>query len=339
MNKNRLILSVFFIFVALALGWGLFQGKDSIDFSKLKVVEINKGMSFGEVSSELKAIGVISSETIFKIYGALSGSFGEIKPGRYFISENIGVSKLMKILVEGPEEISVVIPPGLTLVEIDDRLSASGIIKPGELINFDVDNLREDYPWLPIERSNAISGPLEGFLMPDTYNFFPGTNVDSVARKFLNHFYERVGKAGGLLFFTKQANVLKIINLASILEKEVPDNSERRLAAGILEKRLSVGMPLQVDAVLIYGECGGRFLGCLPLNKSDYKKDFEYNVYTRQGLPPGPISNPSLDAIKAALTPVKSSYWYYLSDPKTKETIFSETLDEHNENRARYLNM
>jgi len=74
-------------------------------------------------------------------------------------------------------------------------------------------------------------------------------------------------------------------------------------------------------------------------NKEDYKKDSAYNVYTRQGLPPGPISNPSLDAIRAALSPVKSDYWYYLSDPKTKETIFSETLDEHNENRAKYLNM
>ena len=339
MNKNRLILSAFFIFAALALGWFLFQGKEQINLAQSKEIEITKGMSFDEVSSQLKAEGVISSETIFKIYGALSGSFDKIKPGRYILQKDIEVSRLMKILVDGPEETSVIIYPGLTLAEIDDRLSAVAIIRRGELINFDVDNLRKDYPWLPAEAKGVIGGPLEGFLMPDTYNFYPGTDVDSVARTFLDNFYEKVGKAGGLLFFTKQGNVLKIINLASILEKEVPDSSERRLAAGILNKRISVGMPLQVDAALVYGECGGRFLNCPPLGKSDYKKDFSYNVYIQQGLPPGPISNPSLDAIKAALTPVKSSYWYYLSDPKTKETIFSETLDEHNENRAKYLNM
>jgi len=339
MNKNRLILSSFFILAALTLGWSLFQGKESINLSQSREVEISRGMSFDKVSSELKANGIISSETVFKIYGALSGSFDKIKPGRYLFPQNIEVSRLMKILVDGPEEISVIVPPGLTLAEIDDRLSMAAVIKPGELINFNVDNLRKNYPWLPAETKDAIGGPLEGFLMPDTYNFFPGTDAGSVTKTFLDNFYKKAISAGGLLFFTKQGNVLKIINLASILEKEVPDSSERRLAAGILNKRLSVGMPLQVDAVLVYKDCGGRFLNCPPLNKDDYKKDSAYNVYTRQGLPPGPISNPSLDAIKAALSPVKSSYWYYLSDPKTKETIFSETLDEHNENRAKYLNM
>lgn len=339
MIKNRLILSGFFILAALAFGWSLFQGKESVNFLKLKEVKISKGMSFNEVSSELKLNGIISSETFFRIYGALSGSFGKIKPGRYIFPEKIGVSELMKILVEGPEEISVVIPPGLTLAEINDKLSAAGIIKPGELINFNVDNLRKDYPWLPAETKETIGGPLEGFLMPDTYDFFAGADIDSTIRTFIDNFYKKVGSAEGLLFFAKQSNVLKIINLASILEKEVPDSSERRLVAGILEKRLSVGMPLQVDAVLVYKNCGGRFLNCPPLNKKNYKEDSTYNVYMRQGLPPGPISNPSLDAIKAALSPIKSGYWYYLSDPKTKETIFSETLDEHNENRAKYLNM
>ncbi len=339
MNKNKLIPSAFFILAALVIGWGLFHEKESIDFLKLKEVEINKGMSFGEVSSELKTIGVISSEVIFKIYGALSGAFRDIKPGRYFVPESISISKLIKVLVEGPEEIKIIIPPGLTLIEINDKLSVAGVIKPGELINFNIDNLREEYPWLPAWRKSVIAGPLEGFLMPDTYNFFAGADIESTVRIFLDNFYKKAGGIGGLLFFAEQGSVLKIINLASILEKEVPDSSERRLVAGILEKRLSVGMPLQVDAVLVYENCDGRFLNCPSLNKNNFKEDSAYNVYTRQGLPPGPISNPSIDAIEAALTPIKSDYWYYLSDPKTKQTIFSKTLDEHNENRAKYLNL
>lgn len=339
MNKNRLILSVFFVLAVLIFGWVFFYEKEPTDFSKLKEIEISKGMSFSEVSSELKTLEIISSEAIFKVYGALSGSFRNIKPGRYFIPQNISISKLIKILIDGPEEISIIIPPGLTIAEIDDRLSGVGVIKPGELINFNIDNLGEDYSWFPVGKKDIIGGPLEGFLMPDTYNFFAGGDIDSIVKIFLDNFYKKAGGVGGLLFFTKQGSVLKIINLASILEKEVPDSSERRLVAGILEKRLLTGMPLQVDAVLVYENCGGRFLNCPSLNKNNFKEDSAYNVYTRQGLPPGPISNPSIDAIEATLTPIKSDYWYYLSDPKTKQTIFSKTLDEHNENRAKYLNL
>ena len=106
--------------------------------------------------------------------------------------------------------------------------------------------------------------------------------------------------------------------IASMLEKEIPDDGEREIAAGILEKRLKNKMPLQIDATIIYLKCGGRFLNCAPLQKSDYKIDSPYNTYIYQGLPPAPISNPSLRAILAAIRGKDSSYWYYLSDPKTK---------------------
>jgi len=176
--------------------------------------------------------------------------------------------------------------------------------------------------------------------MPDTYDFFAGADINSVVEVFLDNFQKKAEAAGGgLLFSGKQGSILKIIILASILEKEVPDDSERRLVAGILNKRLSAGMPLQTDAVLVYENCGGRFLGCEKLERADYKTDSAYNVYTNRGLPPGPISNPTASAINSALNPEKSDYWYYLSNPRTKQTIFSATLDEHNENRAKYLNL
>jgi UPF0755 protein len=106
--------------------------------------------------------------------------------------------------------------------------------------------------------------------------------------------------------------------------------------AGIIEKRLKIGMPVQIDATILYNKCSGRFSGCSLLVKSDFKKDSPYNTYTRLGLTP-PISNPSLDAIKAAIEKKDSGYWFYLSDPKTKKTIFSENLEKHNINRAKYL--
>ena len=96
-------------------------------------------------------------------------------------------------------------------------------------------------------------------------------------------------------------------------------------------------MPLQVDATIVYIKCQGQFLDCPPARDADYKADSPYNTYLYSGLPSGPISNPSAKTIEAAANPVKSDYWYYLSDPKTQKTIFSKTLDEHNKNRYKYL--
>ncbi|PIV31820.1 endolytic transglycosylase MltG, partial [Candidatus Wolfebacteria bacterium CG02_land_8_20_14_3_00_37_12] len=135
----------------------------------------------------------------------------------------------------------------------------------------------------------------------------------------------------------KNSGVLRLITIASYLEKEVPGNDDRRIVAGIIEKRLKIGMPIQIDATVLYNKCSGRFSECPLLVKSDFKKDSPYNTYTRLGLTPTPISNPSLDAIKAVIEKKDSGYWFYLSDPKTKKTIFSENLEKHNINRAKYL--
>ena len=131
----------------------------------------------------------------------------------------------------------------------------------------------------------------------------------------------------------------QILTAASLLEKEAPSFKDRRLISGILYKRLKAGIGLQVDATLTYAKCGGAFLTCddPKVYRGDTSYSSSYNTYLYKGLPPGPISNPGLEAIRAALEPLESGYWYYLSDPKTKKTIFSRTLEEHNENRAKYL--
>lgn len=290
-------------------------------------IEIPQKSSFSEIAEKLDQAGLIRSKTAFKIYSLLAGQAHRFKPGKYLISATdaakLSTPKLTKILIAGPKEISIIIYPGMTLKEIDERLANSGIIKKNELISFNVDSLKNDYPWLP---------SLEGFLLPDTYYFFPVTEPDLTIRKILDNF-----KLKALPFFNGNANMLKTLTLASLLEKEIPDNDEKRIAAGILKKRLSIGMPLQIDATVIYAKCEGRFLNCPALSKEDYKINSPYNTYLSPGLPAAPISNPSLETIKAAMEPLKTDYWYYLSDPETKKTIFSKTLDEHNQNKVKYL--
>ena len=334
MRKTALIISGFLFFglISSFLFFRIFPAGASIlidDFT------ISAGMSFNEIVDKLKSENLIASKAVFKIYGAITGEARKLKPGKYALSSDSSISKLFKILTKGPEEISVVIVPGLTLKEIDEKLSSFNIIKPGEIINFDANSLKNNYPWLPsrnVDISNFRYFELEGFLLPDTYRFFPDSGVDLVIHRFLDNF-----KTKALPFFENSDNILDKLILASILEKEIPDYEGKKIVAGILLKRLKVGMPLQVDASIVYAKCSGRFLNCPRLTKADYKINSVYNTYLYPGLPEGPISSPDLESIRAVLNSEKTRYWYYLSDPKTQKTIFSETLDEHNKNRAAYL--
>lgn len=330
MKKTALIISGFLFFglISSFLFFRIFPAGASIlidDFT------ISAGMSFNEIANKLKSENLIASKTVFKIYGAITGEARQLKPGKYALSSDFSILKLFRILTKGPEEISVVIVPGSTLKEIDEKLSSFNIIKPGEIINFDLPLAdKKDYSFL--NKAGAELGSLEGFLLPDTYRFFPDSGVDLVIHRFLDNF-----KTKALPFFENSDNILDKLILASIIEKEIPDYEEKKIVAGILLKRLKVGMPLQVDASIVYAKCSGRFLNCPRLTEADYKINSVYNTYLYPGLPEGPISSPDLESIRAVLNSEKTRYWYYLSDPKTQKTIFSETLDEHNKNRAAYL--
>ncbi|MDP3015375.1 MAG: endolytic transglycosylase MltG [bacterium] len=325
MKKTALIISGFLFFglISSFLFFRTFPARASILIGDFK---ISTGMSFNEIVDKLKSENLIASTAVFKIYGVITGEARRLKPGKYALSSDFSISKLFGILTKGPEEISAVIAPGLTLKEIDEKLSEARIIKPGEIINFNINSLKSDYSYLTEAHS------LEGFLFPDTYRFFPDSGADLVIHKFLDNF-----KTKALPLFKDNDRILDKLILASILEKEIPDYEEKKVAAGILLKRLKVGMPLQVDASVIYAKCSGRFLNCPRLAEADYKINSVYNTYLYPGLPEGPISNPDSESIKAVLNSEKTRYWYYLSDPKTKKTIFSETFDEHNKNRAAYL--
>ena len=113
----------------------------------------------------------------------------------------------------------------------------------------------------------------------------------------------------------------------------MPFREDRKIVAGIIEKRLEAGIPLQIDASICYLKGDP----CLPITDRDKKIDSLYNTYLHRGLTPGPIGNPGLDAIEASISPEKSPFLYYISDPETGRTIFASSLDEHNSNVVKYL--
>jgi len=350
------------------------------------ILNIPKGAGFGEITDELYSKGLIQSKNIFKIYTLLKGNAHRLQNGKYKFSSAVAIPELVNILKIGPKDISVIIYPGMTLKEIDDKLAEEEIIGREDLIKYNVNYANKDannannslisrYPFL----QDTIS--LEGFLLPDTYGFRYGSDVEVVVEKMLDNFQNKamavigidlafekgvdphtitslylnralaktdssayylfsglsVSNSFGVGVDKKNNDVLRLITIASYLEKEVPDSEDRKIVAGIIEKRIKTGMPIQIDATVLYNKCFGRFVGCALLKNSDFKIDSPYNTYLRRGLTPTPISNPGLDAIQAAVKKKESAYWYYISDPKTKKTIFAENLDKHNANRVKYL--
>ena len=297
-----------------------------------KEVRITKGEGFSEVADRLAEEGLVRSSRILKFYGILSGNVGRIKPGDYVFSSDESAVRILNRLVAGPEDIKIVIVEGATMRDIDSMLAEAGISPAGAVRSFSINQVRSDYPFL------AKISSLEGFLFPDTYRFHAASTPEAVIRKFLDNFYAKAYPE----FAARRGNFYDELKIASLVEKEVPDlKDDGAIVAGIILRRLNIGMGLQIDATVLYARCGGALITCdnNTLSRSDFAVDSRYNTYLYRGLPPTPISNPGLAAIRAAINPQKSPYLYYLSDPKTKRTIFSETFDEHNENRAKYLGL
>lgn len=291
--------------------------------------KISKGDSFRTIGAHLSQESFIKSIAVFKLYALITGRAQKFQPGVYEISSAMSLPQIVDVLTIGKRsDVFVTIPEGSTLKDIDAILSASGILSENAIANYSIEQLKADYPFLGQMYS------LEGFLFPDSYYFEVGSSPHTVVRKMLDNFTK---KALALLLDSK--NWYDTLMLASYLEREVPEFQDRRIVAGILLKRISVKMPMQIDATISYAKCGGKFRGCdeIMVKRSDLAFPSPFNTYERLGWTPTPISNPGERAIKAALTPLQSKYLYYLSASSTRETHFSKTLEEHNEKRAKFL--
>jgi UPF0755 protein len=250
----------------------------------------------------------------------LEGAVEKLKPGVYQIDSNKSAFSILDALVSGPKEISVTIPEGSSIYDVDALLSAKGIIAKGNLIAY-----------------GATHG-VEGYLFPDTYNFFERTAVADVVGKMTRNFDLKARP----ILEKDPKNFARNLTLASIVQNEVPTFEDEQAVASILKRRFLKGMPLQVDATVCYAKemkSPDSYAGCYPLTPLDFKIDSPYNTYLYKGWPPGSISSPGISAILATVTSTDTSpYLYYLSDPKTKKTIFAATLEAHNKNKAIYLN-
>lgn len=233
------------------------------------------------------------------------------------------------------KEKTILIREGLTNKDINQYLLDKKLMADSQFLELSQTKIKDlptawQYDFFQDAPRNV---DLEGFLFPDTYRLYENDNSQILIDKMLANFDKKLTPELRAEIVKQKKSIFEIITLASIVEKEVRSTADMKLVAGIFYNRLKSGQGLQSCATLAY---------ILGVNKTQYSYadtqiDSPYNTYKYRGLPPGPIANPGLAAITAAIYPTKTDYNYFLSDPATGQTIFSKTLDQHNANKAKYL--
>lgn len=271
-----------------------------------------------------------------------------IRPGRYTISPHLSVWSLARLLTTTRPRLErdIRILEGWNLRDIAAYLVREGIIGSPEAL-FAVTGApavddRSTPAELPRPRDFTAEFPLlaekptfiglEGYLFPETYRIYADASAEDLVRKMLAHLDRTLTFALREEIVRSGRTLHQILTMASIIEAEIAVPADRPIAAGILWKRRDRGMLLQVDATVNYvtGKHDPR------VSREDTVVDSAYNTYRYPGLPRGPIGNPGMDAILAALRPQPSPYWFFLTT-RDRRTVFSRTLDEHHVNIAQHL--
>lgn len=321
-----------FLFASNAWRPGRESGAQRLVFS------VKPGDSLKDIAGGLERRGLISSSAFFRAYVFLKGFGNSLQAGCYELSASMSMSDILsKFTLGDTVKVRVTIPEGFNLSQVESVLDAE-LNGPGhcgddcgkKIVLSDL--LARDYE----ERFGFLRGApggatLEGFLFPDTYRFDAGDGREDAVSEMLKNFERKVTPGLVEEMQKRDKSVYEIVTMASIIEKEVGSADKGRVS-GILWNRLRLNMPLQADATLAYitGKRSTKFY------ISETKIDSPYNTYLYRGLPKGPICNPGIESIVAAVYPEKNNYLFYLSTPRG-QTVYSRTFQEHIVAKNRYL--
>lgn len=327
MKKNVLLIILILLAVCLGFSWGLwyYLTMPPAGDREIRHVEILQGASFTRVADILEKEGVITGVKRFCLLAKLKGVEKEIKAGDYTFHTAMTPSAVLSKLISGEyRTYKVTIPEGFNTFQIAALLEKEGLVEKERFLKYASDPVF-------VHALGIKNNSLEGFLFPDTYYLRKGMGEERILRKMVARFNEVFKEQ-----YQERARVLnlsrvELIALASIVEKETSDPSERSLIAAVFHNRLKRGIMLQSDPTVIYGirDFDGN------LTKKDLKTKTPFNTYLFRGLPPQPIANPGEESIKAVLYPSPKKYLYFVS--KNNGTHhFSTTLKEHNRAVNRY---
>jgi UPF0755 protein len=316
--KNKIFLSVvggivllilIFLFVCLSQ---LNVPLNATGSEKIFIVKEGEGLE--KISENLESEELIRNKWMFFYYLWLQKKAGNLQAGEYALSPAMNIPEIANKIIKGEvveNWVKVTVPEGWRNEQIETRLTAFNLIKTGE-------KLPEDK---------------EGYLFPDTYYFYKDSTINDIAEKMLANFDKKITEDLRKEIERQGKELYDILIMASLIEKEVITEEDMAIVSNVFWNRLEDDYPLESCATIAY------ILGIDKWRYSveDTKIQSPYNTYINKGLPPTPINNPGLSAIKAAIYPIETDYYFFLTDPETGNTIFSETLQEHNVNKRKYF--
>ncbi len=319
-NTKRIIypfvLIAFFILLGLIYFiWALNIHSVNPAEDKYTNFSIDKGASLTKIAEDLKRQNFIKSKNSFLIAVKLMGIDSVVQAGDFRLSRSMNLIQIARKLTDSSTDVRVTIPEGKRAEEIAEILE-------------------NNIPTVSSEKIGPSLAEHNGYIFPDTYNFERDMSYESILEIMRNNFEEKYQTIENKVGLTKQ----EIVIIASLIEREARHDEDRALVSSVIHNRLSIGMKLDIDATIQYA------LGYNSIQKTWWKKGLTikdlavnspYNTYMNAGLPPSPIANPGLAALKASANPSDSDYLYYITD-KNGINRYAKTLEEHNANIRNY---
>ncbi|TDJ07821.1 MAG: endolytic transglycosylase MltG [Deltaproteobacteria bacterium] len=288
--------------------------------SELKIVEIKKGESVKEISKKLQENKVILNDKLFILYVVFNKLQSSLKAGEYEFSKNITIKEVTDKLLRGEVKLrKVTIPEGLTVKQIAGIFEKNNLFPESQFLS-----VLEDQNFKNELLGNEVNS-FEGFLFPETYNYWKDIEPEEFTRIMVGMFKKVFGELKSQYPIENKRSDYEIIKLASIIEKETGSKSELAQISSVFHNRLRIGMKLDSDPTIIYG-LGDSFDG--NIRKRDMELFTEYNTYMIPGLPPTPISNPGKASLHAAINPNETKFLYFVSMGNGSH-YFSKDYNEH----------
>ena len=318
--------------VVAGIGWLLANDLCALNKPYLTAeITVTTDDTIGSVTKKLKEAGLIEYKWFFRLFCSIADAEEKIGEGTYTLNTDMDYRALITGMTSRSggnlqaETVRVTIPEGYTVQQIIDLLAEKGVSDKEDLEEAAMNFKYTEYEFVDNENLGDISR-LEGYLFPNTYDFYVGEKPSNALGRLLKEFNRQMDAEMMELVENSDYTLDEIITIASLIEKET-DGTDQQIIASVIYNRLNnpsyeTGGLLQIDASLVYAT------GNKELTEADKELDSPYNLYKYKGLPPTPIANPGIESIKAALLPADTDYYYYVLGNDGKH-IFSETYAQH----------
>ena len=299
---------------------------------------IHEGQSTEEIAQALQRAGLVNNTLVFRVMARLRGVDGKLQAGEYQLQRNMSVDELLVVLQHAPvKELTVTFIEGWRMEEFAAELQRRQLLDGSAFLVL-AQRGTAAYPWL---RSRPDGASLEGYLFPSTYRLTAQTTPQELINALLRKFGEVLTPVMREQIRRRELTIHEVVTLASIVEREAALPGERRRIAGVYVNRLRDGIGLYADPTVQYAlgyQSGIETWWKRPLLFQDLEIESPYNTYRYAGLPPGPICNPGLASLQAAIDPEAHELFYFVANDVAGDGshVFARTLAEHEQNRQRY---